>query len=66
MVQIHTLTCAQVLQFGLGLVGFDVARQRRTRAATNIERFRAAYGVGPAACSAVYRSDATRVFTVSS
>jgi hypothetical protein len=55
MVQIHSLTCAQALQFGLELVGFDVARQRRTRAATNIERFRAAYGVGPGACSAVYR-----------
>jgi hypothetical protein len=54
MVQIHLLTCAQVLQFGLDLVGFDEARQRRTRAATNIERFRAAYGVGPGACSAVY------------
>jgi hypothetical protein len=55
MVQIHLLTCAQVLQFGLDLVGFDGARQRRTRAAANIKRFRAAYGVGPGACSAVYR-----------
>jgi hypothetical protein len=55
MVQIRLLTCAQILQFGLERVGFDVARQRRTRAATNIQRFRAAYGVGPGACSAVYR-----------
>jgi hypothetical protein len=55
MVQIRLLTCAQFLQFGLEHVGFDVARQRRTRAATNIKRFRAAYGVGPGACSAVYR-----------
>ena len=37
------------------VVGFDVACQRRTCVATNIQRFRAAYGVGPGACSAVYR-----------
>jgi len=49
------LTPSQLLRYGLETVGFDVARQRRTRAATNIERFRAAYGVGPGACSAVYR-----------
>lgn len=55
MAQIRRLTCAEVLRFGLEVVGFDEARQRRTRAATNIERFRAAYGVGPGACSAVYR-----------
>jgi hypothetical protein len=37
----HLVTCAQVLNFGLDLVGLDVARQRRTRAAVkNIERFR--------------------------
>jgi hypothetical protein len=47
MVQIRLLTCAQVLKYGLERVGFDVARQRRTCAATNIERFRAAFGVGP-------------------
>jgi hypothetical protein len=55
MVQINLVNCAQILQFGLDLVGFYVARQRRTRAAANIDRFRAAYGVGPGACSAVYR-----------
>jgi hypothetical protein len=49
------VNCAQILQYGLEIVGFDVARQRRTRAADNIERFRAAYGVGPGACSAVYK-----------
>jgi hypothetical protein len=55
MMQINLVNCSQVLQFGLDLVGFDGARQRRTRAAANIKRFRAAYGVGPGACSAVYR-----------
>jgi hypothetical protein len=55
MVQINLVNCAQFLQFGLDLVGFDVARQRRTRAAANIERFRATYGLGPGACAAVYK-----------
>ena len=55
MVQIRRFTCAKALEDGLKVVGFDVARQRRTCAATNIQRFRAAYGVGPGACSAVYR-----------
>jgi hypothetical protein len=49
------VNCALILQYGLNIVGFDEARQRRTRAAANVERFCAAYGVGPGACSAVYQ-----------
>jgi len=55
MVVIRNFTCTQFLQFGLEVVGFDLARQRRTRAATNIERFRACFGVGPGSCAAVFR-----------
>jgi len=36
---------AQFLKFGLKVVGFDLARQRRTCATTNIERFRAAHSL---------------------
>jgi len=43
------------LELGLDAVGFDENRQRRTRHATNIARFRASFGAGPAACSAIFR-----------
>jgi len=52
---IRNFSCAQFFQFGLEVVGFDVGRQRRTCMATNMERFRAAFGVGPGVCAAVFR-----------
>ena len=42
------------LERGLEAVGFDVARQR-TRSATRVRRFRASFGTGPGACSAIYQ-----------
>jgi len=51
----NTLSSTEILQFGLQVVGFDVGRQQRTRAKTNLERFRAAFGASPLACSAIFR-----------
>ena len=45
---------SQFLQFGLELMGYDLARQRRVRAAENLARFRSNYGVGPGAISAAF------------
>ena len=55
MLWIHHVTTEQFLERGLVTIGFDVARQRRTRGATQIRRFRASFGAGPGACSAIYR-----------
>ena len=55
MASVYRITTAQFLQRGLQAVGFDVDRQRRTRASENINRFRAAYGAGPGACSSIFR-----------
>ena len=35
-------------------MGYDLARQRRVRAAENLARFRSNYGVGPGAISAAF------------
>lgn len=51
----YQMSTLQFLQHGLKVVGFDLARQRRTCPQENIKRFRAAYGCGPGACSAIFR-----------
>ena len=48
------ITAQQFLRRGLEAVGFDLPRQQRTKHTTNLTRFRAAFGVGPAACSAIF------------
>jgi DDE superfamily endonuclease len=52
---IRRVTAEQFLERGLEAVGYDVGRQQRTRAATRVRRFRASFGAGPGACSAIYR-----------
>jgi DDE superfamily endonuclease len=52
---IRRVTAEQFLERGLEAVGFSVARQQRTRAATLVRRFRASFGASPGACSAIYR-----------
>ena len=44
----------QFLKLGLEVVGYDARRQRRTKMAKNVERFRGNYSIGPGACSATF------------
>ena len=50
----YKMSPSRFLQFGLELMGYDLARQRRVRAAENLARFRRNYGVGPGAISAAF------------
>jgi len=49
------ITPSQFLRIGLEHVGFERARQLRTRLPMNLQRFRSAFGVGPGAVAAAYR-----------
>lgn len=45
----------EFVEIGLTLLGTSKQRLRNTKYSKNVERFRANFGVGPAACSAVFR-----------
>jgi hypothetical protein len=47
-------SAADFLELGLDLAGFDQHRRQRTCMATNLRRFRAHFGAGPEAFSAVF------------
>lgn len=47
-------TSDQVLSYGLSLVGFDSIRQSRQKKATNIEDFKAHYGVHPFVIASIW------------
>jgi len=44
----------QILEYGLEVVGCSIDRQAKLRHAAKVELFRSNYGVGPAACAALY------------
>ena len=54
MVSLRQFTGAQFMHTGLEIIGFDPTRQRRTRYATNLLRFRSAFGCSPEACAAIF------------
>ena len=53
MVLIH-ISAENFLRLGLDFVGFSPARQAASSQKNNMQRFFACYGIGPAACSAVF------------
>lgn len=54
MALLRIYTSDQVLSLGLQLVGFDEARQGRSKKETNIEDFKAHYGVHPFIIASVW------------
>jgi hypothetical protein len=48
------LSPAEFLELGLDIVGFEQHRRQRTCIATKLRRFRAHFGVGPEAYSAIF------------
>lgn len=51
---VDIMTSLSILAFGLEQVGFSGKRQARVKNSTNVERFKAHYGVGPQTVKALF------------